>query len=69
MIDRELLDDPIQSCFPAGYSPIGIYIHIPFCSGRCNYCGFVSNLHDRALEEIYTQAVLREMELWSLLDH
>jgi len=57
---------PCNPDFPQDTAPTGIYIHIPFCSGRCNYCGFVTNLHDRALEEIYIQAVLREMELWSL---
>ena len=57
---------PCNPVFPQDTAPIGIYIHIPFCSGRCNYCGFVSNLHNRALEELYIRAVLREIELWSL---
>ncbi len=57
---------PYNPVFPQDTAPIGIYIHIPFCSGRCNYCGFVTNLHDLAHEEIYIQSVLREMELWSL---
>ncbi len=57
---------PCGPVFPQDTAPIGIYIHIPFCSGRCNYCGFVTNRHDRALEEVYIQAVLREVELWSL---
>ena len=51
---------------PQDTDPIGIYIHIPFCSGRCIYCGFITNLHDRALEETYIQSLLKEIELWSL---
>ncbi|MFA4967684.1 MAG: coproporphyrinogen III oxidase, partial [Candidatus Margulisiibacteriota bacterium] len=22
--------------------PLGLYIHIPFCKKKCNYCDFVS---------------------------
>ena len=42
----------------------GLYIHIPFCSSRCVYCGFFSTT---ALDkrQRYVDAVCREMELRS----
>ncbi len=59
------LFDPV---FPQDTAPIGIYIHIPFCSGRCTYCGFVTNQYDPALEDAFVQAVLNEIDLWSRQD-
>ncbi|MBO5812401.1 MAG: radical SAM family heme chaperone HemW, partial [Bacteroidaceae bacterium] len=40
----------------------GIYIHIPFCSSRCIYCGFFSttNLNQR---ERYTAALCKELKM------
>lgn len=40
----------------------GLYIHIPFCSSRCVYCGFYSTT-GLELRERYTDAVCKEMEL------
>jgi len=54
--------DPV---FPPDNSPIGIYIHVPFCVGRCNYCTFVTNLHDPDVEERYVRSVIKEMNLWA----
>ncbi len=62
---RKLLIAPFNPVFPKDAAPIGIYIHVPFCSGRCDYCGFVTNLHEPALEELYVRAVLKEIELWA----
>ncbi len=59
------LFDPV---FPQDTAPIGIYIHVPFCSGRCSYCGFVTNQYDPALEESFVRAVLKEIELRSRPD-
>ena len=39
----------------------GLYIHIPFCSSRCVYCGFYSTT-GLALRERYTNAVCKEIE-------
>ncbi|MCX7991500.1 MAG: radical SAM family heme chaperone HemW [Proteobacteria bacterium] len=39
----------------------GVYIHIPFCKRRCNYCGFYSNT-DTSLIKGYTQALMEEFE-------
>ncbi|WP_028903930.1 radical SAM family heme chaperone HemW [Prevotella sp. P6B4] len=40
----------------------GLYIHIPFCSSRCIYCGFYSTT-GLDLREAYTQAVCKEIEM------
>jgi oxygen-independent coproporphyrinogen III oxidase len=53
--------DPI---FPPDNGPIGIYLHVPFCIGRCNYCAFVTNLYRPDLAERYVDAVRKEIRLW-----
>lgn len=40
----------------------GLYIHIPFCSSRCIYCGFYSTTYND-LQDRYIDAVCRELEL------
>ncbi len=40
----------------------GIYIHIPFCSSRCVYCGFYSTTHSES-KQTYVNMLLKEMEL------
>ena len=41
--------------------PVGIYIHIPFCDGKCPYCDFYS-VCDRSAADRYTVALIGEME-------
>ena len=42
-------------------SPLGVYIHIPFCSAICNYCNFNRGLFDAALKTRYVAALRREI--------
>lgn len=42
----------------------GVYIHIPFCATRCNYCHFVTRPWQAATAERYYRAVVREMQLY-----
>jgi oxygen-independent coproporphyrinogen-3 oxidase len=44
---------------------LGIYIHIPFCQQKCNYCHFISLPFNRDLAARYEQAVLREIAAFS----
>lgn len=44
---------------------IGIYIHIPFCDKKCNYCDFLSFSNKSEFIENYFNALYREMEIRS----
>ncbi len=41
---------------------LGIYIHIPFCKKKCNYCDFYSIKWEGESENKYIQAVLNEID-------
>ncbi len=41
--------------------PLGIYVHIPFCSAICNYCNFNRGLFDGPLKERYVSGLLAEI--------
>ena len=40
-----------------------IYIHIPFCVKKCDYCDFLSDRADRKTKEEYVDALIKEIEL------
>lgn len=39
----------------------GLYLHIPYCEGKCFYCDFYSKGGSRSVPESYIEALLREM--------
>lgn len=41
--------------------PLGLYVHIPFCSAICNYCNFNRGLFDGDLKNQYVAALLAEI--------
>jgi oxygen-independent coproporphyrinogen-3 oxidase len=41
--------------------PLGIYVHIPFCSAICNYCNFNRGLYDESLKTRYVEALCAEI--------
>jgi oxygen-independent coproporphyrinogen-3 oxidase len=44
---------------------LGVYIHIPFCEARCNYCHFVTRPMHGEIAERYCRAVVRELQAFS----
>lgn len=40
---------------------IGLYIHVPFCAGKCPYCDFYSLRGNEELFDAYTAAVVRTL--------
>ncbi|MBQ1553085.1 MAG: radical SAM family heme chaperone HemW [Clostridia bacterium] len=43
----------------------GIYVHIPFCRGKCPYCGFYSVRGTPELMDAYRDALIRETDSYS----
>ena len=43
-------------------SPVEIYIHIPFCIRKCDYCDFLSGPSGSKEQADYVQALLREIQ-------
>ena len=40
-----------------------IYIHIPFCVKKCDYCDFLSGAYDSQTKKDYVDALIREIVL------
>lgn len=45
-------------------NPLGLYIHIPFCVKKCNYCDFYSAFYNKDTLGIYLTALKGEIEKW-----
>ena len=45
-------------------APLGLYVHIPFCVQKCNYCDFLSFSADEKRKRQYIDALVREMKSW-----
>ncbi len=43
--------------------PLGIYIHIPFCVRKCDYCDFFSEPAAKEVWRAYVQALIKEIYL------
>ena len=44
---------------------IGVYIHIPFCVKKCNYCDFNSGAYSDEIKAEYVDALCKEIEIKS----
>ena len=42
-------------------APLGLYLHVPFCSSICNYCNFNRSLFDAGLKTRYVPAMLAQI--------
>lgn len=47
--------------------PLGLYVHIPFCVKKCNYCDFLSAPADDATKKRYVDALCKEIESYKEL--
>lgn len=66
---RRALDSPPQNAWDTGApTPLGLYLHIPFCRKRCKFCYFrvYTDKNSHEVEE-YVSALAREIELVSRL--
>ena len=43
--------------------PLGLYVHIPFCNKKCDYCDFVSFSMDRKAQQHYLEALFTEIDM------
>jgi oxygen-independent coproporphyrinogen-3 oxidase len=51
---------------PVAGTPLGLYLHIPFCRKRCKFCYFRVYTDKNARDvEVYSDALVREVELYS----
>ena len=44
--------------------PIGLYLHIPFCDGKCAYCSFFSRRTSQEEMSYYTEQLIGSIGLW-----
>ncbi|HEY5438492.1 MAG TPA: radical SAM family heme chaperone HemW [Acidimicrobiales bacterium] len=42
-------------------SPFGVYVHVPFCAHRCDYCAFATYSDRDQLMDEYVEAVIQEI--------
>lgn len=43
---------------------LGLYIHIPFCDRKCDYCDFVSYSMDENAQHDFQQALFKEIDMY-----
>jgi putative oxygen-independent coproporphyrinogen III oxidase len=43
-------------------TPFGVYVHVPFCSARCDYCAFATWTDRHHLQSAYLDACRRDIE-------
>jgi len=46
-------------------SPLGLYLHIPFCRQRCDFCAFYLEIHHDGRAETFVQSLIHEIGLWA----
>lgn len=55
--------NPAGAAVPAGPPVKSLYIHVPFCAHKCEYCAFYSAPPSGDVLQHYVQALVRELEL------
>ena len=44
-------------------SPLGLYLHIPFCRQRCDFCAFYLEIHREGRAAVFVQSLIHEIRL------
>ncbi|MEY4706145.1 MAG: hypothetical protein RL042_2350, partial [Nitrospirota bacterium] len=44
-------------------TPLGLYLHIPFCRRRCDFCAFYLEIHRESRAETFVQSLILEIGL------
>ena len=47
---------------PGEAKSIGLYIHVPFCAGKCPYCDFYSIRGTESSMDDYTESIIRQID-------
>lgn len=51
---------------PPAKSPLGLYLHLPFCRKKCDYCYYLSYVDQKPeVVDRYLQTLMREFDLYS----
>lgn len=48
-------------------NPLGIYVHIPFCVKKCNYCDFLSAPASKQVRKSYIEALIKQIKSYEAL--
>lgn len=48
---------------------LGVYVHVPFCNGKCAYCDFVSGVYSDDVKARYFAALKNEIESFDFSDY
>ena len=43
--------------------PLGLYLHIPFCRQRCDFCAFYLEIHRKGRAEVFVRSLIHEIGL------
>ena len=58
-----------MSAPPPSTDPFGVYVHIPFCAKRCDYCAFATWTDRHHLIDVYLDALVTDIRRHSEADH
>ena len=68
MEDKPKLDSNKPKLDNSLRKPLGLYLHIPFCVQKCNYCDFLSfGKTDREEQQAYVEALTREIKYYGMV--
>lgn len=48
---------------------LSVYVHIPFCNGKCAYCDFVSGVYSDEIKVKYFASLAREIDAFDFSDY